>query len=142
MNVPIKIKLLREDAYLPQRMTSGAAGFDIYSPRDGSFYFHQKAWVELGFAMEIPRGWYATFAPRSSLGIKRDVYPFPGIIDSDYRGEVVCVLGLSRRGYYQFSRGDRIAQMLILPAPEVEIQLVTELSETDRGSGGYGSTGR
>lgn len=145
MSIKVKVKKLREDAILPKRHSAGAAGFDLYA----SSLVVLRPWavkdVGTGIAIEIPPGYEGQIRPRSGLSMQKVVIPnAPGTIDSDYRGEIK-VLMMEIDGDtppYIVSKGDRIAQLVITPVQDVEFEVVDELSDTERGEGGFGSTGR
>jgi dUTP pyrophosphatase len=126
-------------------MTEHAAGFDIASAVVSPLILNpgEIRLIPCGFSMAIPHGYEAQIRPRSGLASKHGVtlVNSPGTIDSDYRGEVhVPLINLGRQPF-TIERGMRIAQMLILPVPEVKIEEVEELDETARGKGGFGHTG-
>ncbi|WP_105326124.1 dUTP diphosphatase [Acidaminococcus provencensis] len=153
MTEQVKIKLM-PGGRMPKKKTAGAAAWDCYarihekySPTDQLVLsaMDMGAKVPLGFAMELPKGYHAEILPRSSIGVKTKfrVSNSTGIIDSDYRGEVCIILdniSLVKRACIK--DGDRIAQMLIVKDPDVELVQAEKLSETERGTGGFGSTGR
>ena len=146
---PIKVKIKRlegaGDLPLPVRMTAHAAGFDLHAgvaepvglaPGDIRL-------IPCGFAMAIPPGYEAQVRPRSGLASRHGITMAnaPGTIDADYRGEVhVPLINLGRKPF-TVERGMRIAQMLILPVPPVELVEVDDLDDTPRGKGGFGHTG-
>ncbi len=143
----LKIKRLRSDAQLPSRATQGSAGYDLYA------CIEQPVVIEAGESVKIPTGiaielesenYVALLFARSSMGTKYGVAPANavGVIDSDYRGEVcVCLRNYSGTAY-TVQPQDRIAQLLVLPVDLPQIEEVEELSDTCRGQGGFGSTGR
>ena len=146
-NMKLKVKLLREGACIPERASDGAAAYDIKALTDGDVVIPPgcRELIPTGIAIELPGPEYAALLySRSGSGIKHGVSlsNSVGVIDSDYRGEV-CV-GLINHGNEPFtvSRGDRIAQMMIVPIMLPEITLSDSLSESARGSGGFGSTGK
>jgi len=143
----IKIKKLHERAMIPTFATEGAACFDLYAmvedSKKVSIYKHSPAIIRTGLSFEIPKGHAMMIYSRSGHGFKNDVRlsNCVGVIDSDYRGEVKVKLA-SDGGGFGVSHGDRIAQAMIIPVPAIEGFLVSnELSETERGDGGFGSTG-
>ena len=126
-------------------MTGGAAGFDLCAAVAEDTVIHPgniRA-IPCGFAMAVPAGYEAQVRPRSGLASKSGITLInsPGTIDADYRGEVMVPLINHGRTDFVVTRGMRIAQMLVLPVPEVEIQEVDTLDETARGHGGFGHTG-
>ena len=149
----VKIKVL-PGGRMPEKKTAGAAAWDCYArinvpeaPKDEMWIpkGHRGAKVPLGFAMELPEGYHAEIFPRSSTGAKTPlrVSNSAGIIDSDYRGEVCIILdNMDSFDRSLVKNGDRIAQMLVVKDPDVELVQVEDLSETERGTGGFGSTGK
>ena len=130
---------------LPTRMTAQAAGFDLPAAVAGPTVIEpgEIRVVQCGFAMAVPPGYEAQVRPRSGLASLHGVtlVNTPGTIDSDYRGEVMVPLINLGRAAFTIERGMRIAQMLVLPVPEVRLIEVQELDETGRGAGGFGHTG-
>ncbi|MEA1958442.1 MAG: dUTP diphosphatase [Chloroflexota bacterium] len=141
----LKVKRLRPDARLPHRATPGAAGFDLFSCLDGDGKVkleNSPRLIGTGIAIEVPRGCDAQIRPRSGLSLK-GVGVTLGTVDSDYRGEVmVTMYTLVPGSSFEIRHGDRIAQMIISMLADIDIIEAEELSPTDRGSGGHGSTGR
>ncbi len=144
-SIGVKIKRLRPSVPLPTRMTAQAAGFDLAAAIESPIALNPGDihLVPCGFAMAIPPGYEAQVRPRSGLASKFGITLInsPGTIDSDYRGEVHVPLINHGKNVFTIEPNMRIAQMLILPVPEVEIAEVTELDETTRGTGGFGHTG-
>jgi dUTP pyrophosphatase len=132
---------------LPAYETSLAAGVDVRAAIDGDtpmvLAAGERALVPTGFAMALPPGYEAQIRPRSGLAYKHgiSVVNSPGTIDADYRGEVKILLINHGDQDFPITRGDRIAQMVIAPVTQAGFVTVETLSETKRGSGGYGSTG-
>ena len=138
----LKIKLLHPNARLPEYKTSGASGMDLYLCEDLDIGPCSSWCVDLGVAVEIPEGFEGQIRPRSSLS-KRGVICQLGTIDSDYRGPISVVIENRDSDRHQhFEAGDRIAQLVIAPVARVDVVQVDELSETVRGGGGFGHTGR
>ena len=133
------------DLPLPVRMTAEAAGFDLRAAVPGALTLRhgEIRLIPCGFAMAIPPGYEAQVRPRSGLASRHGVtlVNSPGTIDSDYRGEVMVPLINHGREPFVVERGMRIAQMLVLPVPPVQLAEVDELDPTDRGVGGFGHTG-
>jgi dUTP pyrophosphatase len=130
---------------LPAYATAGAAGMDIVSAEDFDLTEGFRLDVTTGFAVEVPEGFELQCRPRSGLAMKHGITVLnsPGTIDSDYRGEIKVILaqvGGSHTTY--FKRGDRIAQLVLAPVTKAEVVEVDELSSTERGENGFGSTGR
>jgi len=142
----ISIKLLRRTAIVPKKATAGASGFDIFAclgeDQDYIEIGNDPTRVPTGIAIEVPFGIDAQIRPRSGLTLKGVIGPL-GTIDSDYRGEIfVTMYTLKANQNYKIQEGDRIAQIIFNHLADVDIQVTTdELTETKRGSGGFGSTG-
>lgn len=140
----IKCKKLTPSATLPQYATSGSVGLDLFASRDCIIDGTLVTTVPTGIAVEIPEGYEGQIRPRSSLS-KRLLDVILGTIDSDYRGELgIRVLDISggREEEEIIKEGERIAQLVICPVTRVELEVVAELSDTVRGTGGFGSTGQ
>lgn len=141
---PIKIKKLHPDAVIPKYAKPGDAGFDLTAVDvhiDNDRNLGSKYYYRTGLAFEIPAGYVGLIFPRSSI-FKTGMMltNCVGVIDSGYRGEVSFIFrNLQNNPIYQI--GDRIGQMIIMPFPHVEFQEVDELSDTERGTGGFGSSG-
>ncbi len=140
----LHIKLLNEAAYKPERSTEQATGYDLKCTEDFSVPAFAAVLVPLGFAMQaVSNGALidAQIRPRSSVSMKGINTPI-GTIDLDYRGEVkVCLQNITPK-VIDFKKGDKIAQMVFLTYDTPIVQLKTELTTTERGEGGFGSTGR
>ena len=149
MSGPITVQLKRlpngQGVPLPTRMTAGAAGMDICAAVDATVVIApgEIFLVPCGFAMAIPDGYEAQVRPRSGLASKFGVTLInsPGTIDADYRGQVHVPLINHGKQPFTVERGTRIAQMLILPVPVVQMVEVDTLDDTARGHGGFGHTG-
>ena len=140
----VKVKLLTPTAKLPVYATDGAACFDIYADRIIS-NSNLVVKYATGLAFELPKGKALMIYSRSGDGIKRHITlsNSTGVIDSDYRGELIVQLEKNIPSVCDFPKaGDRICQAMIIDAPQYEFEVVDELSETGRGAGGFGSTGR
>lgn len=143
----MKIKPLHQNFEAPTYGSAGAAAFDIRTPEDFTLFAHTPRKIHLGFAAEVPEGYVAVIAPRSGLGCNHGMAlrNSIGIIDSDYRGEWQATITLDMfngaDNTQEFKAGDRILQCMILPVSQVGFEIVNELDETDRGEGGFGSTG-
>jgi dUTP pyrophosphatase len=140
----IKVKKVNSKAILPKAATKNSACFDLYSCEDFvlyNSYFHK---AKTGLIFEIPAGYHVEIYPRSGMASKGIIIPnSPGIIDSDYRGEIMVMLyGIFMTNHEIFQVGSRIAQCRLVKDEPTSFQVVTSLSETVRGSGGFGSTGK
>ncbi|HAN44140.1 MAG TPA: dUTP diphosphatase [Ruminococcaceae bacterium] len=143
----LKIKKVRNNAIIPQKSTSGSAGYDLFACIESPVTVmpSQIAKIPTGIAIAIDTQDYAAFIfGRSGLGIKYGIAPSNavGVVDSDYRGEIVVGLANHTDMPYEINPNDRIAQMIIMPVANPQLVLCSELDETQRGSGGFGSTGR
>jgi len=145
VTVPLKRLANGADLALPQYETAGSAGADIRAAVDAPLRLEpgQRALVPAGFAMVLPAGYEAQVRPRSGLAVKNGITVLnaPGTIDSDYRGEVrVPLINLGDEAF-TVERGMRIAQLVIAPVVQAGFNEVSDLDETERGAGGFGSTG-
>ena len=168
--VKLGFKKLDPRAQLPKYAHEGDAGMDIFALEDVKLHLHMPTMVHTGIAAEIPDGYEIQVRPRSGLACKGvTVWNSPGTVDSKYRGEICVILmylhnecetwnepqrnprtgqmemvgvGTRQKQYYQVEAGDKIAQLVLAPVTFAEPYEVQELSETERGVGGFGSTGR
>ncbi len=142
----ICVKKLYPNAILPTYGSAEAAGADLYACLDASVIIEpgESAWIPTGLALEVPKGCAGLIYARSSLGAKRGLAPANkvGVIDSDYRGEIRVVLLNHGKQPQTIAHGERIAQFLITPVLTPQYVQVDTLSDTDRGTGGFGSTGK
>ena len=142
----IRVKKLNVNAILPAYGSAEAAGADLYACLDApvSIAPGETAWIPTGVALEVPKGCAGLVYARSSLGAKRGLAPANkvGVIDSDYRGEIRVVLLNHSQQTQVVEPGERIAQFLITPVLTPMYVEATELSDTTRGEGGFGSTGK
>lgn len=141
MNCKVKI-INKSNNPLPKYETDGSAGMDIRANEAVELLCHEIKVVKTGLYLEIPKGWQAEVRSRSGLAAKHGIIVLnsPGTIDSDYRGEIKVIL-YNTSIPYTIQKGDRIAQIVFTRAEQAELITVNELSETDRGQGGFGSTG-
>ncbi|MBQ6600888.1 MAG: dUTP diphosphatase [Clostridia bacterium] len=146
MQYDVKIKKLRENAVIPTYGSEFAAGADLYASLDEAVVIEpgETKFIPTGFAFEIPEGYAGFVYARSGLASKRGLAPANkvGVIDSDYRGEVMVALHNHGKAAQTVEAGERIAQMVIAPYITASFILSDELDETVRGEGGFGSTGR
>lgn len=140
-NVPVK--KLTETATLPSYSTAGAACADLYSDEELTFWPGDVRTIHTGIAMEIPDGFFGAIFPRSGLATKKGarLANCTGIIDSDYRGEIIIPMVNGGEGSITFHKGDRIAQIAFIPVERMGFYEVEDLGKTERGEGGFGSTG-
>lgn len=140
----IHFKRIHRRAQLPVRSNAGDAGLDFFVPHDISLGVNVKRKVFTGLAVDIPMGWAGLVFPRSSLGTEHDTVlaNTVGIIDAGYRGEIAVVLKNNGNEPFTIKKGQRFAQMLIMPVMLATPVEVDELSASERGTGGFGSTGK
>lgn len=143
MSIEIPITL-GDGAVLPAYQSADAAGMDLCTTCDFGLDPLERKLVPTGIRMEIPRGYEGQVRPRSGLALKHGISMVnaPGTIDSDYRGEIGVLLVNLGQNRVEFKEGDRVAQLVICPVVQASLHVVSELGETDRGSGGFGSTGK
>jgi len=137
----LKIKKLHEDAVVPSFAHTYDAGMDLFSIEEVIVKVGEQIKIKTGLAFEIEDGYVGLFWDKSSVGSK-GLKTLAGVIDSGYRGEVMIVLRNLSNEDYTFKKGDKVAQMLIQKVEQPEIEVVEVLSETTRGEGGFGSTGK
>ncbi len=137
----IPLKKLTDNAILPQYAHQYDAGMDLFSNEEVELQPNTRALVATGIAMAIPQGMVGLVWDKSGLAVKSALTTLAGVIDSTYRGEIkIAIYNLSDE-VYKIEAGQKIAQMLIQPVEAPELEEVVELEETQRGEGGFGSTG-
>lgn len=139
----VKIKKLNPNAIIPKYQSSEAAGFDLHSVEEFVLEPRERRAVKTGLAMEIDKGYELQVRGRSGLALKHGVglVNAPGTVDSDYRGEIMAILINHGSEPFEVKVGDRIAQAVLKEVVQAEIVEVDELGSSDRGAGGFGSTG-
>lgn len=139
----MRIKKIHPGFVLPIKSTERAGAFDIYMPIGGCTS-SQLTKIPLGFAAEVPENHVALIFPRSGVGAKHglELNNTCGVIDSDYRGEWIATMRTKSGEWFGWEAGDRLLQFLIVPVAEVTLELADELDTTERGTGGFGSTGK
>lgn len=142
----IRVKKLHPDAVLPTYGSAEAAGADLYACLEAPVTIQpgETAWIPTGIAIEVPKGCAGLIYARSSMGAKRGLAPANkvGVIDSDYRGEIRVVLLNHGKQEQTVNPGERVAQLLITPVITPVYEETKSLEDTDRGAGGFGSTGK
>ena len=142
----IKIKKLHPDAIIPKYAKAGDAGMDIHTIERGQADKYGNMVYKTGLAFEIPEGHVGLIYPRSSVSkTPHSLRNHVGVVDSGYRGEIIFKFGWVESSSLQtkvYDKGDRIGQIIIMPYPKVEFVEVDELSKSERGTGGFGSTGQ
>lgn len=141
------VKIINTSPYaLPQYETSGSAGMDLRAHMKAAVTLGplERAMIPTGLFIELPQGYEAQIRPRSGMAVKRGLTMLnaPGTIDSDYRGEIKCIVVNLSNDAQTIEPGERIAQMVIARYEQISWEQVEELAESDRGAGGFGSTGK
>lgn len=142
----VNVKKLRDDAIIPTQGSKYAAGYDLYAAIDAPITIKSEETIKIrtGLAFELPEGFFAGIFARSGLATKQGLRPANcvGVVDCDYRGEVIVAIHNDSNRNTVIAPGDRIAQMILLPYQSMEFTEVNDLNETDRGDGGFGSSGK
>ena len=147
MNMNVKVKKLTNTAWIPLKATDGSAGFDLYADTIGEsapIYPGETKLIGTGIAMEIPEGYFGAIYARSGIATKKGLRPANcvGLIDCDYRGEICVALHNDSSSPKTIGAHERIAQLVIQPyAADAKLVADNKLSDTERGEGGFGSTG-
>ena len=141
--INIKIKLLNESAILPEKQHDSDAGYDLFSIEKIILKPNEIHKVKTGIAIQIPTNYGGLVLPRSGLSSKHGISLIntPGLIDSGYRGELLIPLINHSVNEYEIDKHERIAQLILIESPEVKIEVVSDLDDSDRDSKGFGSTG-
>jgi dUTP pyrophosphatase len=140
-NTKFKVKLLNKDAQVPKKADSGCAGYDVFSTVTVSLQPGTRQLIPIGISTEISKEYYLRVAPRSGLSVK-EIDVGAGVIDSSYRGEIKVLLINNNSTYFDINKGDKIAQLILERCSDAKIEVTDFLSETERGYGGFGSTGK
>lgn len=139
----IRVKIINSEGILPERSNPSDAGADLFSTEKLMIHPGERATVSTGIAIEIPEGFYGRIAPRSGLASKHGLDVLAGVVDSSYRGELkVVLLNTDKHNTFFVEKGDRIAQIIIECHFNLPIVKTEDLSDSGRGTGGFGSTGR
>ena len=140
----LKVYLRSSNAKLPTKGSALAAGYDLYSSEDAKIPAHGQGLVSTDISIIVPVGTYGRVAPRSGLAVKHGISTGAGVIDADYRGEVKVVLFNHSDKEFEIKQGDRIAQLVLERIVNADIEQIDleGLEKTDRGEGGFGSTGK
>ncbi|MFA5060977.1 MAG: dUTP diphosphatase [Candidatus Pacearchaeota archaeon] len=139
--MPVKVKRLKENAILPSYAHEGDAAMDLYSTEDYVVRSGERQLVSTGIAMEFPKGYFASIRGKSGLASKKGIAILGGVIEYTYRGEYGVVVLNTGKEDFEIRVGDKVAQVVIAPVATAIIEEVTELSDTVRGEGAWGSTG-
>jgi dUTP pyrophosphatase len=138
----LKVLRLSDKGFIPKRGTPYSAGLDLFSPIDTEVQPGSRLLVKLDISIELYDGTFGHILPRSGLSLKNGIHIGAGVIDSDYRGNVGVLLFNLSNDTFVINRGDRIAQLVVKKYEMVEPEEIFENSETGRGDGGFGSTGK
>lgn len=138
--IVVKFKTLHPGAKTPEKAFATDAGFDLFASKTGKINGNVTNAVPTGIALDIPAGYYAQIFDRSGLAAKTTLAVKAGVIDSGYRGEIRVIMGNHGPYPIEVREGDKIAQLVILPVPEVEFKKVGKLTKSPRDKGGFGST--
>ena len=141
MSERLLFKRLHAEARLPSRGSARAAGLDLCAVERVTLEAGARAAVRTGLAVAIPAGFYGRVAPRSGLAVRHGIDVLAGVVDSDYRGEILCALVNHGDAPFEIEPGARIAQLVIEAIATPEPAWAEDLEETQRGAGGFGSTG-
>ena len=142
MTINVKVKRLYPDVDLPTKAHSADACFDLCAESDFVVYAGGRSAIPTGLSLAVPPGYKAQIYSRSGLALRNGLVVIGGVVDSGYSGEVKVILLNTTEDDYHGERGDKIAQFAIEPVLDVEFAEVESLDETERGSGGFGSTGK
>jgi dUTP pyrophosphatase len=139
----MKIKLTDFNAQIPTKGSEHSAGYDLYSCCNALIYPQERMLIKTGIVLEIPEGFYGRIAPRSGLALKNGIDVMAGVIDSDYRGDIgVMLYNTDKNTPFHIKIGDRIAQLIIEKYYTFDLQQAEDLNVSERGTGGFGSTGK
>lgn len=140
----VKVKILNQDAIIPKYQTEEAAGFDLHSVEEKTVKAGEREVIKTGLAVALPKGYELQVRPRSGLALKNGITVLntPGTVDSDYRGELMVILFNTSKEDFAVKKGERIAQAIIKEILQADFAVVEELDSTERGVGGFGSTGK
>ena len=143
--IKILIKRLSKEVSLPKYETKGSSGMDLAANINTKIYIDpgKSVVIPTGLALSIPKGYEVQIRPRSGLAAKKNISVLntPGTIDADYRGEIKVILVNLGKDSFEVENGLRIAQMVVCPVVQAQLEEINDLSETERGDGGFGSTG-
>jgi dUTP pyrophosphatase len=142
MAIKIKVKKLKENAIVPSYAHSGDAAMDLCSCENYVVLAGKRQVVSTGIAMELPEGYWANIRGKSGLAAKKGICILGGVIEHTYRGEYGVIVFNTGDEDFVIKEGDKIAQVVIAPVASVEVEVAEELSDTVRGEGAFGSTGR
>lgn len=138
----LKVKKVTQDATLPSKAHAGDLGYDLYAAEEITVFTGETKLISTGIAVQFPDGYGGLIRDRSSVATKRGLFNVAGVIDNGYTGEIKVALYNSTEGLQTIYKGDKIAQMILIPTVNFEVQEVTDVTSADgRGENGFGSTG-
>jgi dUTP pyrophosphatase len=142
-SVKVRVKQIHPNALIPSYQTTGSSGFDLHADHDAVIQPGKWASICTGLVFEIPEGYEVQIRPRSGLALKQGITVLnsPGTVDSDYRGEVGVILINLGKEPFRVQSGERIAQGVIAGVLKAEFEIASDLSDTQRGEGGFGHSG-
>lgn len=140
-NVPIKVQLLNEKARIPTKAHQDDAGWDLYSIEDVEILPGERKIIKTGISLQIPNGYAGLIWPRSGLSVKNGIDVLAGVVDATYRGEVMVCLLNTGKDSISLPSNSRIAQILFQEVPRFVLTQTSSLDDTNRGTGGFGSSG-
>jgi dUTP pyrophosphatase len=138
----VGFQYLTETAQMPTKANKTDAGFDLYADEDKFIFGNKRTTIKTGISLEMPDNLAGLIWPRSGLSVKKGIDVLAGVIDAGYRGEIMVCLYNTSDEDVEIKRGDRIAQMIFQEVPVISLQLREELGSSQRGSNGFGSTGK
>ena len=140
--VNIRVKKLHPDAIIPSYAHPGYAGLDFYSLEETVIPAGERKGIHTGISLELPHGYVSLFWDKSGLALKSGITILGGVIDAGYRGEYVVIMYNTSREDFRVSKGQKIAQLLIQPVENATLEEVSDLNDSSRGEGAFGSTGK
>ena len=138
----VGFKYLTETSHVPTKANKTDAGFDLYADEDKFVFANKRTTIKTGISLDMPDNLAGLIWPRSGLSVKKGIDVLAGVIDAGYRGEIMVCLYNTSDEDVEIKRGDRIAQMIFQEVPVISLQLREELGSSQRGSNGFGSTGK
>lgn len=139
----LKVKQLVSHAMVPEKAHTGDLGYDLFSADQTSIHAGETKLISTGISIGFPEGYGGLLRDRSSVATKRGLFVVAGVIDNGYTGEIKVALHNSTEGFQTIYRGDKIAQLILIPTVDFQVELVEEITSNDgRGENGFGSTGQ
>lgn len=139
----LKVKKIVSHAIIPDKAHAGDLGYDLFAADQASIHAGETKLVPTGISIQFPEGYGGLLRDRSSVATKRGLFTVAGVIDNGYTGEILVALHNSTEGFQTIYRGDKIAQLILVPTVDFKVELVDEITSNDgRGENGFGSTGQ